>query len=385
MQPARTADMNPRRDADSYGRRLRVLLRRRAYPILGFVALIVFLEGTRSWSEANGGATFGEGILTAIRVNFSLIVAGALAPCFVEAATARPVVRALASIVLAFLIVALAALAVLAFADGPIAPQVRRGAVLSNQAFLLRSWWLCSVAGLLFAAYCQAHDTEIETLRAARRAELERARSQRDVLAARLQVMQARVEPELLFGALGDVQRAYLKDPLAAGALLDDLIAYLRAALPQMRESGSTLGREVALAEAFLKVVPAGRSGQLAVEVRLAPSLLGTTFPPMVLLPLAHAACEVGPATITIEAPADPVPDAGRMASVAMRLHGAAVPAGWDEDALLPVRSVLHHHFGAAASVRVVADAAASAVVVAWPVPVRPDLLPADPPAATRA
>ena len=39
-------------------------------------------------------------------------------------------------------------------------------------------------------------------------------------------------------------------------ALLDDLITYLRAALPQMRSDSSTLGREATLAVAYAKVLP---------------------------------------------------------------------------------------------------------------------------------
>ena len=69
-----------------------------------------------------------------------------------------------------------------------------------------------------------------------RAAELERAKSRRRTLESRLQAMQARVEPQFLFNTLAQVRQLYERDPATAGKMLDDLIAYLRAALPHLRE-----------------------------------------------------------------------------------------------------------------------------------------------------
>ena len=67
--------------------------------------------------------------------------------------------------------------------------------------------------------------------------------------------MQAQVEPHFLFNTLASVQFLTETDPREANRLLGHLIAYLRAALPQLRARSTTLGQEVELAEAYLNIL----------------------------------------------------------------------------------------------------------------------------------
>ena len=60
--------------------------------------------------------------------------------------------------------------------------------------------------------------------------------------------MQAQVEPHFLFNTLASVQFLTETDPPKAGQMLGHLLAYLRAALPQLRSGSSTLGQEIELA-----------------------------------------------------------------------------------------------------------------------------------------
>ena len=66
--------------------------------------------------------------------------------------------------------------------------------------------------------------------------------------------MQAQVEPHFLFNTLANVQHLVETDPAAASRMLESLIQYLRAALPQMREDATNLGREIDMARAFLEI-----------------------------------------------------------------------------------------------------------------------------------
>jgi hypothetical protein len=112
----------------------------------------------------------------------------------------------------------------------------------------------------------------------------ERARSQRRMLESRLQALQARVEPQFLFGTLKEVQQRYDVDPVQGNRMLDDLIVYLRAALPELRDPGSTLGQELRLATAYLRIRQ-GPEGQ-GVSLDVPGELLEARLPPMLLLPL---------------------------------------------------------------------------------------------------
>jgi Histidine kinase len=349
-----------------YADRLLTLLRRRAPTITAFVVLMMLFDATRSWSMNDASDGLIDGLLTSVRVNWILILFAALAPYLVEAANIRPAPRAALSVLVTFLVVAIPALFFGFAYEGPITAGVRDGRLLSNATFLVRSCWLYSVAGLLFAAYCQTRDREIETIRAAREAELERASAQRNIMASRLQVLQARVEPELLFGALGDVRAAYLLDPGTAESLLDDLIVYLRAALPQMRGGTSTLQREAALAEAYLKVVPAGRSGRLSVAVQIAEAVGASPFPPMVLLPLAHAASEASPQRIQIVAMATPATTDAPTNFVAMRVTTPHLPEGWKDAELLAIRGALQNHFGADATLQIEYNVDHVSAIATW-------------------
>jgi hypothetical protein len=356
-----------------YSRRLAALLRRRAWSLVVFAVLLLVFDGTRAWS----GFDVDQGLVSYLEstpiTNLFLIIGATLAPLLVEAASLRAGVRGTLTVIVTFLAVGVLALVSLHVADGPLTSGVRHGTVLSNEAYIVRTWWLYSAAGLLFAVYCRTHDRQLATIRSAQAAELARADAQRDIVASRLQVLQARVEPELLFEVLADVKLAYLRDPAAAGMLLDDLIAYLRAALPQMRAGPSTLLREAALAEAYLKVTPTGRSGALVTEVRIAEHVGAIPFPPMVLLPLVHAASEVAPPTVLISAPAHGIATRVGDNSIAIRLVTSAVIAGWDEARLPAIRSVLQQFFGMDALLRIEHAGDEASATVTWPVNEAPD------------
>lgn len=352
-------------DGGSYAIRVVRILRRRAASMAVFLVILTVFDVARSWSHDSVSVGVLAGVILR---SFPWImgVVAVLGSVLAEATSARGVRLAFFMTGLTFALVGLAGLAIAVLHPGPLSPVMDTRALMSNAAFLFRAWWIYSVAGLLFAAYCRVREREQNVLRAARDAELARADTQREIVASRLEVLQARVEPELLFDALADVRAAYFVDPQTADALLDDLVAYLRAALPQMRGGGSTLGREAALAEAYLHVVPAGRARRLAIHVAVAPELAGDNFPPMVLLPLAHAAVDAAANAVWIEAPAGiGTPDAGTR-TLAVRAACADIPDGWSDDALRAVRETLRHYLGVASSLGITRIEGTAVAIVVW-------------------
>jgi LytS/YehU family sensor histidine kinase len=69
----------------------------------------------------------------------------------------------------------------------------------------------------------------------------------------------------------------------------------LRTALPRLRESGSNVGAEVELVDAYLSVVSAS-DGRPAVELHVPPDCATARFYPMLLLPLVQRAVRRTPA-----------------------------------------------------------------------------------------
>ena len=120
-------------------------------------------------------------------------------------------------------------------------------------------------------------------------AERARARAQRRTLESELQALQARVEPMFLFDTLERIRGLYRADAAAGGAMLEDLIVYLRAALPHMRESSSALAQELMLARSWLEIV--GRSGtRRSTEISADDAAGSARMPALVLLPLVQHA-----------------------------------------------------------------------------------------------
>ena len=147
----------------------------------------------------------------------------------------------------------------------------------------LATWLpIASAIVFLYADRRTARRTEA-SLQAAER---NRIRASRTALESRLQAMQARVEPQFLFNTLAQVERLYEVDSALAGRMLDDLIAYLRAAMPAMRDTSSTVGQEVDLARAYLDIVRLRLGDRLRVAIDVPADVRDARMPPMMLLPL---------------------------------------------------------------------------------------------------
>jgi sensor histidine kinase YesM len=99
---------------------------------------------------------------------------------------------------------------------------------------------------LEYRARARRQRTEAERLR------LDEAALERQLDAARAALLQAQVEPHFLFNTLAHLRRLAVTKPREARALLADLLRYLEAALPSLRQPVTTLDRELDLVRAFL-------------------------------------------------------------------------------------------------------------------------------------
>jgi signal transduction histidine kinase len=121
-----------------------------------------------------------------------------------------------------------------------------------------------------------------------------RAREEKQLLGARLQLLQAQVEPHFLFNTLANVQHLVNTDPARASEMLGSLIRYLRAALPQMREQTSTLAREASMIRAYLESQRVRMGERLAYDLVIPDALAQQPMPPMMLISLVENAVKHG-------------------------------------------------------------------------------------------
>lgn len=121
-------------------------------------------------------------------------------------------------------------------------------------------------------------------------AELARIDAERRSVESDLQALQARVEPGFLFSTLNQVKDLYDRDAALGERTLDELIAYLRAAMPQMRDTSSTLAREIDLVRAYVAIVGLRLGDRLNFRIRCPDDAPAVRMPPMMLLPLVDLA-----------------------------------------------------------------------------------------------
>jgi hypothetical protein len=122
----------------------------------------------------------------------------------------------------------------------------------------------------------------------------EREAMERQLVQARLQVLQAQVEPHFLFNTLAAVDYLIETEPPRASRMQKALITYLRGALPQMRQESSTLGREMRLIRSYLELIKMRIEDRLEVEIAVPEGLESAEFPPMMLQSLVENAIKHG-------------------------------------------------------------------------------------------
>jgi hypothetical protein len=226
---------------------------------------------------------------------------------------------------------AAAVVAVLLMAYGlpwePVA--VRLGASATTAVWFWYSLWMTALSALLALVIIDRLNARRDATR--RLADLQqRARLVRQRRAyAQLQAIQARVDPQLLFEMLAAVKRAYQSDAVRAEHLLDELAAFLRAALPRLRSVRSSLEIEFGLVGSYVRMLRTAAAASIRLQPSLPAALANAVFPAGLLLPLisrpaaagaerriALAAYADDPAWLRVRITDDAAPDASALQRV---------------------------------------------------------------------
>ncbi len=158
------------------------------------------------------------------------------------------------------------------------------------------------LTGIVVAAFVMGatwiRTREARAREAAAAAQAEGERLAKRMAEAELKLLQAQVEPHFLFNSLANLRWLVQQQSPDALAMLDHLIDYLRTALPEMRAESSTVGREAALARAYLEILRIRMGGALAVVIDVPEALAPHAFPPLMLMTLVENAVKHGIAPV---------------------------------------------------------------------------------------
>ncbi|MGH6608719.1 MAG: sensor histidine kinase, partial [Burkholderiaceae bacterium] len=209
---------------------------------------------------------------------FLLLIAIAIAEAYVAARSLRPSRALLVGVAACAIAAALSVPARLVVAGFPIVERLQE-----HPGFLISTFTLWTAVGAI--AYWIFHATREDEEERVRLADSECRRQtlQTQMVEARLSALQAQIEPHFLFNTLANVKRLYETVPEQGREMLASLINYLRAALPSMRQSGSTLGRELELARSFLTILKMRMRERLDFSINHDATIADARVPPMVL------------------------------------------------------------------------------------------------------
>ncbi|HBI69531.1 MAG TPA: sensor histidine kinase, partial [Massilia sp.] len=141
--------------------------------------------------------------------------------------------------------------------------------------------------------------------------EVARYRDERNEVEMQLSILASQVEPHFLFNTLSGVRAAMLSDPARGVVMIDHLVDYLRATIPQLRADRAqtfvSLGSQLDAAQAYLGIIRA-RLPRLDVAIDCPPELRKVAIPPLMLISLVENAVKhgielkKGPARIAVSA-----------------------------------------------------------------------------------
>jgi sensor histidine kinase YesM len=134
---------------------------------------------------------------------------------------------------------------------------------------------------------------ELTATEATKRAQAEQL--ERTVLEARMQALQAQIEPHFLFNTLASVDHLIRTDPPRASQMQRSLIRYLRSAMPVMRDGRrTTLGQQTDLCAAFLDIMAVRMEARMQSAIDVPAGLRSAAFPSMMLQTLVENAIRHG-------------------------------------------------------------------------------------------
>jgi len=109
---------------------------------------------------------------------------------------------------------------------------------------------------------------------------------QREAVEARLRLLEAQLDPHMLFNTLANLRALITLDAPRAQEMLDRLVAYLRATLAGSRVAMHPLSSEFQRLDDYLSLMAVRMGPRLSRELRLPPDLAQLGVPALLLQPL---------------------------------------------------------------------------------------------------
>jgi hypothetical protein len=187
----------------------------------------------------------------------------------------------------------------------------------------------------------------------------QQAALERDATLARLALLQSQLEPHMLFNTLANLRVLIELDPPRAQAMLDRLIAFLRATLTGSRAQAHPLSAEFERLADYLALMGMRMGERLSVRLALPDELRALPVPPLLLQPLVENAIrhglepQVGAGRLEVRAQREGEALLLSVRDTGVGLDGATPATAGTGFGLQQVRERLHTLFGERAGLKV--------------------------------
>ena len=159
----------------------------------------------------------------------------------------------------------------------------------------LALWLGCAlVFGAIISNYFHSREELAAQAARLREEELARATNEQKLVEANLKMLQAQMEPHVLFNTLSNILGLIDERPADAKQMLSNFTSYLRGSLQRTREGATTLGDEADLLRAYLEIQAVRMGRRLRYTLDVPDELRGLPLPPLLLQPLVENAVRHG-------------------------------------------------------------------------------------------
>ena len=174
---------------------------------------------------------------------------------------------------------------------------------------------------LIVALIANLRNREYRALAANLEAEARQSELSRQLAESKLKLLQLQIEPHFLFNTLGSAQQLAEKHAPEAAHLISDLIRFLRATTPTLRDDATSAAQDAAMVRAYLRIMQTRLGNRLQWSVTLPEGLEDAAVPPGMLITLVENAIKHG---------IEPVPEGGRIDVTATReVHPDGARIAW--------------------------------------------------------
>jgi len=160
--------------------------------------------------------------------------------------------------------------------------------------FFLRYFVLSTIFGVVISYFFFSKEIMASKEALIQEERLKRLETEKTAVETNLRLLQAQIEPHFLFNTLSNILSLLDTDPDKGKSMLEDLMHYLRTTLSKTRDAVTTIGEEMQIVEAYLKIFKIRMGERLRYKIGIPDDLKSIQFYPMLIQPLVENAIRHG-------------------------------------------------------------------------------------------